>query len=78
MKKFSKPYIIAEIGINHNGNVKMAIKLIRSAKRAGADAVKFQVFQPVTLARENSKKLLNKKYIPQKKHPCLICGKRWL
>ena len=44
MKKFSKPYIIAEVGINHNGNVKTAIKLIRSAKRAGADAVTFKYF----------------------------------
>ena len=67
MKKFSKPYIIAEIGINHNGNVKMAIKLIRSAKRAGADAVKFQVFQPVTLARENSKKTSQQKMYTSKK-----------
>ena len=58
-----KPYIIAEIGINHNGNVKTALKLIRSAKRAGADAVKFQVFNPTTLARENLKKTSQ-----QKKH----------
>ena len=68
MKKFSKPYIIAEVGINHNGNVKMAIKLIRSAKRAGADAVKFQVFQPVTLARENSKKTSQQKMYTSKKN----------
>ena len=36
------PYIIAEIGINHNGYVKLAKKMIFEAKKAGADAVKFQ------------------------------------
>ena len=35
-------YIIAEIGINHNGNLDTAIKLIYAAKEAGVDAVKFQ------------------------------------
>jgi len=35
-------YIIAEIGINHNGDVALAKKLIDNAKEAGADAVKFQ------------------------------------
>ena len=37
-----KIYIIAEIGINHNGDIDIAKKLIDSAKDAGADAVKFQ------------------------------------
>lgn len=36
------PFIIAEIGINHNGDVGIAKKLIDTAKRCGADAVKFQ------------------------------------
>ena len=35
-------FIIAEIGINHNGDVKIAKQLIDTAKKAGADAVKFQ------------------------------------
>lgn len=35
-------YVIAEIGINHNGNVDIARKLITEAKKAGCDAVKFQ------------------------------------
>ncbi len=41
----SKPevYIIAEIGLNHNGDVKEAQRLMASAASAGADAVKFQV-----------------------------------
>ncbi len=36
------PYIIAEIGINHNGYLNLAKKLIIESKKAGADAVKFQ------------------------------------
>ena len=38
----SKPYLIAEIGINHNGNINFAKKLIKISKEAGFDAVKFQ------------------------------------
>ena len=39
---FSKPYIIAELGANHNGNMKLAKKMIIEAKESGADCVKFQ------------------------------------
>lgn len=39
-----KDFLIAEIGINHNGNFKEAIKLINAAKKSGADAVKFQTY----------------------------------
>ena len=38
----SKTFLIAEIGINHNGNIDIAKKLILNAKTAGFDAVKFQ------------------------------------
>lgn len=37
-------YIIAEAGVNHNGDIALAIKMIEEAKKAGADAVKFQTF----------------------------------
>ncbi|MFQ5788042.1 MAG: N-acetylneuraminate synthase family protein, partial [Thermodesulfobacteriota bacterium] len=37
-------YIVAEIGINHGGNVKLAKQLIDSAVKTGADAVKFQTY----------------------------------
>ena len=38
------PFIIAEAGINHNGNMELAKKMVLSAKDAGVDAVKFQTF----------------------------------
>jgi len=42
LKKSPYPYFIAEIGINHNGQMKLAKKMIDNSKEAGADAVKFQ------------------------------------
>lgn len=42
-------FIVAEIGLNHNGNLEMAKELIRAAQRAGADAVKFQMRDMVSL-----------------------------
>jgi N-acetylneuraminate synthase/N,N'-diacetyllegionaminate synthase len=40
-----EPYVIAEIGVNHDGDVDKAVALTREAARAGADAVKFQMFR---------------------------------
>lgn len=43
---FESPcFIIAEAGVNHNGNVEMARRLVEVAAQAGADAVKFQTFK---------------------------------
>ena len=39
------PYIVAEIGGNHNGDVELGKKMIKAAKDAGADAVKFQLYR---------------------------------
>lgn len=43
--KNSEPFIIAEAGINHNGDMELAKKMILAAKEAGVDAVKFQTFR---------------------------------
>lgn len=42
LQKETKPYIIAEIGANHNGDMNLAKKMIDAAVRCGADCVKFQ------------------------------------
>jgi sialic acid synthase SpsE len=42
LKNQIKPYIIAEIGTNHDGNLKQAKKLVYHAKKVGCDCVKFQ------------------------------------
>ncbi len=53
--KLNKPYLIAEIGINHNGNLKIAKKLIDLAKSHNFDAVKFQKRTPETSTPETQK-----------------------
>jgi len=45
-----RPLIIAEAGVNHNGDIKLAKKLIDLAKDVGADFVKFQTFHPREMA----------------------------
>ena len=50
-----KTFIIAEIGINHNGSEKKAMKLIKIAKDVGANAVKFQTYVTSNLVIKNSK-----------------------
>lgn len=45
-------FIVAEAGVNHNGSLEQAFKLADAAKAAGADAVKFQLFDAVKLGRE--------------------------
>ncbi len=49
-----KPYIIAEIGVNHEGSIDLAKRLIDEAKEGGADAVKFQSYKAETLASKDS------------------------
>jgi N-acetylneuraminate synthase len=52
VKGFGVPYIIAEIGANHNGDMDLARKLINSAKSCGCDAVKFQSWTPDSLVSQ--------------------------
>lgn len=55
----SKVFIIAEAGVNHNGSIELAKKLIDVASEAGADAVKFQTFKAEKLV---SKKAIKAEY----------------
>ncbi len=50
MTKIKRTYIIAEAGVNHNGSVDIAKRMIDAAVRAGADAIKFQTFVPEEIA----------------------------
>lgn len=51
-----KTFVIAEAGVNHNGNIKLALQLIDAAVDAGADAVKFQTFSANSLVSKNAPK----------------------
>jgi len=51
-----RTFIIAEAGVNHNGSIKLAKKLIDVAVEAGADAVKFQAFKAERLVSKKAKK----------------------
>ena len=54
------PFIIAEIGNNHNGNLEKALELMKIAKEIGVDAVKFQV---KNIEKSFSKDLLDSAYV---------------
>ena len=56
MMKDNKVFIIAEAGVNHNGSIKLAKKLIDVASKSGADAVKFQTFKTENLVSKNIQK----------------------
>jgi N,N'-diacetyllegionaminate synthase len=54
---FSEVYLIAEIGVNHNGDMNLAKKMIEAAKESGADAVKFQTFSADLLVSQETQKV---------------------
>lgn len=49
-------FLIAEIGVNHNGELGLAAEMVRAAKRAGADCVKFQTFKAERVATAGAPK----------------------
>lgn len=68
ISNLSKVFIIAEVGINHGGNINKCLRLIKEAAKAGADAVKLQLIDPETSYQKKTKSykvfssaILNKK-----------------
>ena len=51
---FNRPYIIAEAGVNHEGSIDLARRLIDEAAEGGADSIKFQTYRAETLASRHS------------------------
>ena len=49
-------FFIAEAGVNHNGSLKIALRMVDVAKKAGADAIKFQTFKTSNLILPNAPK----------------------
>jgi len=52
--KLQPAYIIAEAGVNHEGDMELAKRLIREAEEGGAHAIKFQTYKADTIASKNS------------------------
>ena len=52
----SRVFIIAEAGVNHNGNLEIARELVNEAAKAGVDAVKFQTFKAENIVCKNAAK----------------------
>ncbi len=51
----ARPFIIAEAGVNHNGDIGRALDMVDAAADAGADCVKFQAFDPEKLIARGTK-----------------------
>ncbi len=72
-----KSYVVAEIGWNFLGNISLAKKMILSAKKSGADAVKFQIWNPKNLKtgswdNDGRRKLYEKSFLDRKKYKLLF------
>tara|TARA_R110002073_G_scaffold56835_15_gene144549 strand:- start:16040 stop:17098 length:1059 start_codon:yes stop_codon:yes gene_type:complete len=52
--KLTRPYVIAEAGVNHEGSMDLAKRLIEEAQEGGAHAIKFQTYKASTIASKNS------------------------
>jgi len=63
----NKVFIIAEAGVNHNGSLKKALRLINVAANAGADAIKFQTFKAENIVTTHASKAEYQKNLTSKK-----------
>jgi len=61
-KKQSGVFIVAEIGVNWNGNFNLAEKMMNIAKKAGCNAVKFQAFNEELISEHPEKERLLKNF----------------
>ena len=61
ISKDNPPFIIAEAGINHNGDIKRALEMIKVAKNSGVTAIKFQTFKASSLVTEKTEKAIYQK-----------------
>ena len=52
----NKTLIIAEAGVNHNGDLNLAMQLVETAAKSGADIIKFQTFNSDKLVTNSAKK----------------------
>ena len=67
MRKLKKVLIIAEAGVNHNGSLKRALKLVDVCKKIGADIIKFQTWKTEKVVTKNSPKAdYQKKFFKKK------------
>jgi N,N'-diacetyllegionaminate synthase len=66
-KNTNATFIIAEAGVNHNGSLTKALKLIDAAVSVGANAIKFQTFKTENLATDHAPKAEYQKYKSLKK-----------
>ncbi|OIQ09843.1 N,N'-diacetyllegionaminic acid synthase [Moorella thermoacetica] len=74
---FNKVFIIAEAGVNHNGDLQLARKLVDAAVEAGADAVKFQTFKAEEVATPGAERAqYQKDNMPEKDESQLEMIKR--
>jgi N,N'-diacetyllegionaminate synthase len=73
----NKTFIIAEAGVNHNGKLNLAYKLIDAAKEAGVDAIKFQTFKSELIVSSNADRAsYQKENMPDKEETQLEMIKR--
>src|SRR3990167_1529328 len=59
INEISDPYIIAEAGVNHNGSYELAVHLVDEAVKAGAHAIKWQIYKADTLCTRNAPRFWN-------------------